>query len=207
MDFDRKKFALIDFGLSQYAFDTKDVTSTFTANYSMRKVRVIPHVERAGTRGFRPPEVLVRAREQTTKVDIWAVGVIFLSIISGRYPFFKAKEDMGSLVEMMRMYGDELNKGLERVKRRVELKEVGKVNGKKGKCAKAVKEDKDNKKVDGFVENVFKIKDISDESKKIKYDGDALGLLVGLMKVDPEERMTAEEAMGHVFFDEVRDDK
>ena len=37
---------------------------------------------RAGTPGFRPPEVLMKFEHQTTSVDIWAAGVILLSILS-----------------------------------------------------------------------------------------------------------------------------
>ena len=40
------------------------------------------HAARAGTPGFRPPEVLLKCRIQTVAVDIWAAGVILLSIMS-----------------------------------------------------------------------------------------------------------------------------
>ena len=40
------------------------------------------HAARAGTPGFRPPEVLLKCRTQTVAVDIWAAGVILLSIMS-----------------------------------------------------------------------------------------------------------------------------
>ena len=45
---------------------------------------------RAGTPGFRPPEVLLKFEHQTTAVDIWAAGVILLCILSRTYPFFRA---------------------------------------------------------------------------------------------------------------------
>ena len=37
---------------------------------------------RAGTPGFRPPEVLLKVKKQTVAVDVWAAGVILLSILS-----------------------------------------------------------------------------------------------------------------------------
>ena len=40
------------------------------------------HAARAGTPGFRPPEVLLKFPTQTVAVDMWAVGVILLSILS-----------------------------------------------------------------------------------------------------------------------------
>ena len=38
-------------------------------------------------------------------VDMWAAGVIFLSILSGRYPFFKAQDDMTALMQIMSILG------------------------------------------------------------------------------------------------------
>ena len=43
---------------------------------------------RAGTPGFRAPEILQRCINQTPKVDVWAAGVIFASLLTRRYPFF-----------------------------------------------------------------------------------------------------------------------
>ena len=40
------------------------------------------HAARAGTPGFRPPEVLLKCQTQTVAVDMWAVGVILLSILA-----------------------------------------------------------------------------------------------------------------------------
>ncbi|XP_071802214.1 cell division cycle 7-related protein kinase-like [Asterias amurensis] len=62
---------------------------------------------RAGTPGFRSPEVLLKYPNQTTAVDIWAAGVIFLSILTGRYPFFKAQDDMTALAQIMSIVGTE----------------------------------------------------------------------------------------------------
>ena len=68
------------------------------------------HAARAGTPGFRPPEVfsmvdeyllavhndhslliqvLMKSLTQTVAVDMWAVGVTFLSLLSRSYPFFR----------------------------------------------------------------------------------------------------------------------
>ena len=37
---------------------------------------------RAGTAGFRPPEVLLKSSTQSTAVDVWAAGVILLSMVT-----------------------------------------------------------------------------------------------------------------------------
>lgn len=60
---------------------------------------------RAGTPGFRAPEVLLKYKNQTTAVDIWSAGVIFLSLLSGRYPFFRAQDDLTALAEIITVVG------------------------------------------------------------------------------------------------------
>lgn len=65
------------------------------------------HASRAGTPGYRPPEVLLKSPEQTTAVDMWAIGVIMISILSACYPFFKGNDDFIALAEMVTVFGDE----------------------------------------------------------------------------------------------------
>lgn len=62
---------------------------------------------RAGTPGYRPPEVLLKHPAQTTAVDMWAIGVIMISIMSACYPFFKGVDDFMALAEMITIFGDE----------------------------------------------------------------------------------------------------
>ncbi|XP_058891033.1 cell division cycle 7-related protein kinase-like isoform X2 [Acipenser ruthenus] len=67
-----------------------------------RRQQVAP---RAGTPGFRAPEVLTKCPNQTTAIDMWSAGVIFLSLLSGRYPFFKASDDLIALAQIMTVRG------------------------------------------------------------------------------------------------------
>ena len=61
---------------------------------------------RAGTAGFRPPEVLMRTNIQTTAIDIWCSGVILLSIITGKFPFFHGRvNDDVALSEITTIFG------------------------------------------------------------------------------------------------------
>lgn len=62
---------------------------------------------RAGTPGYRPPEVLLKYPNQTQAVDMWAIGVIMISIMSQCYPFFKGLDDFSALAEMITVFGDE----------------------------------------------------------------------------------------------------
>ena len=63
------------------------------------------HAARAGTPGFRPPEVLLKSQNQSVAVDIWAVGVILLSLLSRSYPFFRSPDDMTALAELVSLFG------------------------------------------------------------------------------------------------------
>ena len=67
-----------------------------------RKVKQVP---RAGTAGYRAPEVLLGSCEQTSAIDIWSAGVILLSLLSGYYPFFKPKSDISALAELISVFG------------------------------------------------------------------------------------------------------
>lgn len=62
---------------------------------------------RSGTAGYRPPEVLLKCQEQTTAVDMWACGIILLSILSGRSNFFNAPDDLKNLMQLISLFGKE----------------------------------------------------------------------------------------------------
>lgn len=62
---------------------------------------------RAGTRGFRAPEVLFKCPNQTTALDIWSAGVILLTLLTRRYPFFQSSDDFDAIVEIANIFGNE----------------------------------------------------------------------------------------------------
>ncbi|GJJ70048.1 cell division control protein 7 [Entomortierella parvispora] len=63
-------------------------------------------VNRAGTRGFRAPEILFRHVRQTVALDIWSVGVILISILTGRFPFFNSADDAEAILEIGVLFGN-----------------------------------------------------------------------------------------------------
>eukprot|EP01137_Pigoraptor_chileana_P007814 Opistho-2@3615 len=77
------------------------------AGYDSRESRRRAPACRAGTRGFRAPEVLLQCTEQTSAIDVWAAGVIMLSIFSGRYPFFDSPDDGTALGELISIFGSD----------------------------------------------------------------------------------------------------
>lgn len=60
---------------------------------------------RAGTSGFRAPEVLLKHPDQTTAVDVWSAGVVLLCLLSGKYPFFKACDDLSAMMQLVTLLG------------------------------------------------------------------------------------------------------
>jgi len=60
---------------------------------------------RAGTRGFRAPEVLLKCTAQTTLIDVWSCGIILLTFLSKRFPFFHSADDIDAFVELCCIFG------------------------------------------------------------------------------------------------------
>ena len=38
-------------------------------------------------------------------MDLWSAGVIFMSLLAGRYPFFKAPDDLTALAQIISVVG------------------------------------------------------------------------------------------------------
>lgn len=60
-----------------------------------------------GTHGYKPPEVLLKSEVITTAVDVWSAGVILLTILTRRYPFFTCHDDLDSLCQIANIIGTE----------------------------------------------------------------------------------------------------
>ncbi|KAI9276059.1 kinase-like domain-containing protein [Sporodiniella umbellata] len=107
---------LIDFGLAQREEDTKHLEEKPEAadelplvepvkGFDTRDPRKQVRANRAGTRGYRAPEVLLRVVHQTTAVDIWSVGIILLSLLTRVFPFFVGYDEADSVVEIANVFG------------------------------------------------------------------------------------------------------
>ncbi|CAL8089147.1 unnamed protein product [Calicophoron daubneyi] len=102
------------------------VSSTCVCGFRLavcKGCRALPRAvaaRRGGTLGFRPPEVMMRCIDQTTAVDVWAAGVIFLSFVSGRYPFIKVDDDLDVLHAFTHLLSYErMNSGAKSLGRRI----------------------------------------------------------------------------------------
>ncbi|KAK9457671.1 kinase-like domain-containing protein [Dipodascopsis uninucleata] len=118
---DKRRGVLVDFGLAERESlepaycacrDNKDYEhSRHMADrlpnngYLKNDSRPGRRANRAGTRGFRAPEVLLKCLNQTTKIDIWSAGVILLSFMSKRFPFFNSADDIDAMIEIATIFG------------------------------------------------------------------------------------------------------
>ncbi|KAG9244171.1 kinase-like domain-containing protein [Calycina marina] len=122
---EKRRGVLVDFGLAEWEGVEKKaclceeherdrrrrVTSSIAATvgpaagYPRNDTRPSRRANRAGTRGFRAPEVLLKCTAQTTKLDIWSAGVILLTILSKRFPFFNSADDVEAMIEIATIFG------------------------------------------------------------------------------------------------------
>lgn len=120
-----KRGMLVDFGLAQRYHSENTLTGyknipriasnntssvslsskKSTIGYYLNDSRPPIKASRAGTRGFRAPEVLFKFPGQSMAIDIWSVGVIFLTLLTGQYPFFNSPDDLESIVELACIFG------------------------------------------------------------------------------------------------------
>jgi cell division control protein 7 len=123
---DKRRGVLVDFGLAEreggpdmkpcmcgesYPERRRRLQNSVAAQtgpvggYPKNDSRPSRRANRAGTRGFRAPEVLFKCTNQSSKLDIWSAGVILLTILSRRFPFFNSADDVEAMVEIATIFG------------------------------------------------------------------------------------------------------
>ena len=148
------------------AHDVANVCSTCLSKKAKR-------VPRAGTPGYRAPEVLLGYRYQTCAIDMWSSGVILLSLLSGFYPFFRAKSDMHALAEIVSIFGSDQ---CIHVARKLNVNLILSDNNIQGVGLESV--------CSKFVDSSLVLKDLK-------------SLLENLLSVNPTDRLTAAQALCH----------
>lgn len=149
---------------------------------------------RAGTRGFRAPEVLFKCTRQTTSIDIWSAGVILLTILARRFPFFHSADDIDAVIELATVFG------------RNRMKLCALLHGQVFEC-----------NLPTITDNGYTMEKIimwsnnrpsrDAEGNKIHLKDDemqAVSFLNCCFELDPQTRITAHEALCHPFLDDGR---
>ncbi|KAJ6574950.1 kinase-like domain-containing protein [Mycena capillaripes] len=84
---------------------TKSKLPSEKVGYPANDTRPISKANRAGTRGFRAPEVLLKCSDQTGAIDVWAAGTILLFFLTGKFPLFQCSDDSEALMEIAVILG------------------------------------------------------------------------------------------------------
>lgn len=143
-------------------------------------------VPRAGTPGFRAPEILLRSQNQSTKIDIWSSGVIFASLLSGRYPFFRCTDDITCLAEIITVIGSS---------------RIKKAAAELGKTIIISRNSMPPMNLRKICINLKKSSSLTmNENSVIEFPEEAYDLLKHLLDPNPFTRYSATQALRHPFF-------
>ena len=132
----------------------------------------------SGTQGFRAPEVLTKVIHQTTAIDIWSCGIIFMCILARRYPLLYQMPSLNEYYELMEfcsLFGSRtVVEGLKELNRQVENIPYVK--------PAPLRELFTNSNWESWVVDV------------------SMDLLMRMLEINPAKRITADEALKHSFF-------
>ncbi|OQE29855.1 hypothetical protein PENSTE_c002G07241 [Penicillium steckii] len=164
------------------SYYSKNPPSTgLSTGYPKNDSRPSRRANRAGTRGFRAPEVLFKCTSQTTKIDMWSVGVILLTLLGRRFPFFNSADDIDAMIEMSSIFGTRRMKTAAAMHGQIFETNIPTIGEKGYSWEKLVKWSSC-------------VEDLTEAEQQ------ATRLLAGLMELDPSKRFSAEEALEHEFF-------
>ncbi|CAK9816353.1 Probable cell division control protein 7 homolog 1 [Anthophora quadrimaculata] len=148
---------------------------------------------RAGTPGFRAPEVLLKHPSQTPAIDIWASGVMMLCILSGTQPFFHSPDDCTALAEITTIFGsNKMQQCAHKLGKKIIFSEDIPGVDIVSLCLKLQKRNKGllNSKDPNTCEKV---------SPDTQFPKEAYHLLLRLLDLDYKTRFTADQALNHPF--------
>lgn len=184
-----KKGILIDFGLSEVETDENSNPMKWEDNEIVQQIvelqKKMNIKNRTGTKGYMPPETIFSSPTQGSAVDIWAIGVIMLSFMMRRHPIISLNNTskvknftIANLLPLTIIFGSN------------EFKTIAHEHG----YGMLIPEDipKERTKWEDLVNTEF------------KDDTEALDLLDQMLKLDQNERITAEGALSHRYFDSIR---
>eukprot|EP00456_Euglypha_rotunda_P025000 TRINITY_DN2031_c0_g1_i10.p1 TRINITY_DN2031_c0_g1~~TRINITY_DN2031_c0_g1_i10.p1 ORF type:complete len:157 (+),score=14.72 TRINITY_DN2031_c0_g1_i10:437-907(+) len=123
---------------------------------------------------YRPPDVLLGSTQYSTPVDIWGVGCIFAEMVTGR-PLFCGASDPDQLVKIFKYLG-----------------------------TPTPRDWPDIVKLPGYKPDLPRYKGESLEKVVPRLDKKGIDLLQKMLQPDPKKRLTAEAAMKHSYFDDLK---
>lgn len=137
------------------------------------------------SRHFKAPELLIDYQYYDYSVDLWGFGVTMASILFNRIPFFKGNDDFDMMVKIVSVLGtDKFREYIDKYGIELPPEMEKRINSQHFKP----------KNLSSFINS----------SNSALVTEDALDLISKCLKYDHQERITADEALMHPFFDSVR---
>lgn len=206
-DIHRGTGVLVDFGLAEkegtdlqecfcvmspdrqdeyHSLHSRNVVRAVKKTYLKNDTRHSRRANRAGTRGFRAPEVLLKCTAQSTQIDNWSVGVIMLTVMSRRFPFFNSNDDVDAMIELTHVFGAPKMK-------RCAIKHGALLET---DLPSIFPKGVDFQKLIPWALHISK-----DEEKEtwLRDNSEACDFLTKCLELDPRERITAVKALKHPF--------
>ena len=112
---------------------------------------------------------------------MWSVGVILLTLLGRRFPFFNSADDVDAMIEMSSIFGTRRMKTAAAMHGQIFETNLPTIGEKGYSWEKLVK-------WSSCVEDLT------------ESESQATRLLAGLMELDPSKRLSADEALNHEFF-------
>jgi len=137
------------------------------------QIPIRPYTHEVVTLYYRAPEVLLNAVEYSTAVDIWSVGCVFVELYN-QVPFFAGDSEIDQIFKIFETFGTPTEEDWHGV---TEMK--------------------------NFKKSYPKFKGKNLHSRIPNMDEQGLDLLVKMLAIDPSKRISAQEALGHSYFDEL----
>jgi cyclin-dependent kinase len=126
---------------------------------------------------YRPPEILLGSTSYTTAIDIWSVGCIFAELFTNKV-FFETKSEDEQLDKIYSILGTPTLEEWPEMAQYPKYEEI--------------KESVPKQNISELIENI---------------DDEAWDLLEKMLKINPNERITAAEALKHNFLIEFLDEE
>lgn len=166
-----------------------------TTGYPKNDTRSSRRANRAGTRGFRAPEVLFKCTQQNTSIDMWSAGVILLTLLTRRFPFFHSADDIDALLEITTIFG------------RKKMKEAALLHGQVFETNIPSYSEQGHSLEKIILWCTGRTSDKTGPKKELdEEEKEAVEFLYRLLECDPTKRITADEALRHDFIKKAYDD-